>query len=179
MHRAERETDRLTCRRPTAEDAERYRALLLDPRVGEWLRPPPLAPYTDAEVADRLRRDIRHWEEHDFGPWILLDRLSGALVGRGGLARTAVAGRRAVELPWSIVPERWGQGYATEAAGAALAVARELGLDGVVSFARPENAASLRVMEKIGLERVGPIEHAGLPHLLYAAPATGSARRRR
>jgi RimJ/RimL family protein N-acetyltransferase len=40
-----------------------------------------------------------------------------------------------------------------------------------------DNAASLRVMEKIGLRLVGDLEHAGLPHVLYSA--TGSARLRR
>jgi RimJ/RimL family protein N-acetyltransferase len=90
-----------------------------------------------------------------------------------------VADTRAVELPWSIVSSRWGEGLATEAAAAALDTARAHGIadELIVAFALRDNAASLRVMEKIGLRRVGAIEHAGLPHVLYSA--TGSAPPRR
>ena len=68
---------------------------------------------------------------------------------------------------------------ARPAAAAALEQARALGIDErlVVSFALSDNAASLHVMEKIGLRRVGDIEHAGLPHVLYSV--TGSAPPRR
>ena len=177
-HHAERETERLSCRRPATGDGQLYRALLLDPQVDAWLHPSHRGPYTEADAADRLARDVRHWDEHGFGPWLLTDRTSGALVGRGGLSWTDAVGRRAVELPWAIVPERWGQGLATEAARAALVVAAELGLDEVVAYTRRDNAASIRVMEKLGLEYEGAIERAGLPHLVYrTAPATGSGRR--
>jgi RimJ/RimL family protein N-acetyltransferase len=45
--------------------------------------------------------------------------------------------------------------------------AREVPVAEVIAFALPDNAASLRVMEKIGMRRSGPIEHAGLAHVLY------------
>jgi RimJ/RimL family protein N-acetyltransferase len=168
-------TARLRCTRPRAGDESAYRELLLDERVGAWLRPPPLEPYDDAAVAARLASDVAHWDEHGFGPWLLSDRADGSLVGRGGFNWTTVAGTRAVELPWSIVPARWGEGLATEAAAAALDTALALGIDErvIVSFALRDNGRSLRVMEKIGLERVGDIEHANLPHVLYSV--TGSA----
>jgi len=161
------------CRRPRRSDEPSYRALLQHPDVHAWLRPPPLPPFDDAQVAERLEHDVAHWHEHGFGPWALIDRRTGAYAGRGGLAWTTVAGERAVELPWSIVPERWGDGLATEAAGAALETAVELGLQPVVSFTLTHNAGSRRVMEKLGLAYAGEIEHAGLPHVLYRA--TGSA----
>ena len=174
--RFECRTERLHCRAPGGRDHAGYRALFLDPRVQRWLFPPPLAPYGRRDVASLLRADVEHWNRHGFGPWALTDRGTGAFVGRGGLAWTTVAGRRAVELPWSIVPERWGQGLATEAGRAALGAARDAGIGEVVSLTLVENAASRRVMAKLGLEEAGEIEHAGLPHVLYRA-ATGSARR--
>jgi RimJ/RimL family protein N-acetyltransferase len=169
VHRAERETARLICRRPSGRDGRRYGDLLLDPAVAARLFPPPLEPYRRRDAARLLRSDIEHWNRHDFGPWVLVDRASGDFVGRGGLAWTTVARRRAVELPWSLIPARWGEGLASEAGAAALETARAIGLTEVVSFALAGNIASQRVMEKIGMERVGEIEHAGLPHVLYEA----------
>ena len=169
-------TTRLLCARPRPEDERHLRDLLLDERVGAWLRPPPLEPHSEAGVAERLRTDLAHWQRYGFGPWILTDRSDGSFVGRGGLAWTTIAGSVAVELPWAILPRRWGEGLATEAAVAALGAARALGVeDRTVSFALRDNAASLRVMEKIGLRRVGDLEHAGLPHVLHSA--TGCAPR--
>jgi RimJ/RimL family protein N-acetyltransferase len=153
-------------RRPTSGDLAHYERLLLDPAVGAHLRPPPLQPFDDAAVADLLRADLAHWAAHGFGPWLLEDP-AGAFVGRGGLAWTTVGGEFAVELPWAIVPERWGEGLATEAARAAIAWARALGLEEVVSFTLPGNAASRRVMEHAGLRLDSEIEHAGLAHVLY------------
>jgi ribosomal-protein-alanine N-acetyltransferase len=178
MSIAEAETPRLICRRPRGRDARHYRRLFVDELVAARLFPPPLARYTPKDAVRLLRSDIDHWNRHGFGPWVLVDRETRDFVGRGGLSWTVVTGRRAVELPWAITPERWGQGLATEAGQAALATARELSLNEVVSFALASNHASLRVMEKVGLERAGPIQHAGLPHVLYRA-ATGSGRPRR
>jgi [ribosomal protein S5]-alanine N-acetyltransferase len=161
------DTERLTLRRPTQDDLPGYRGLLLDPLVMRWLRPPPLDPYDDASVSDLLDRDLAHWARHGFGPAVIADRRDGSFVGRGGLAWTTVAGEEAVELPWALMPARWGEGLATEAARAALAWAGELGLAEVVSFTLTTNEASRRVMERIGLRPAGEIEHAGLPHVLY------------
>jgi RimJ/RimL family protein N-acetyltransferase len=176
VHPAERETARLTCRRPRPEDEPAYRALLTAPEVNAWLRPPPLAPYDEGSSAQRLGDDLRHWDRHGFGPWMLVERATATSVGRGGLAWTTVVGEQVVEVAWAIQPARWGEGLATEAARAALEVAADLGLE-VVSFTQPGNAASRRVMERLGLRLDREIEHRGLPHVLYRA--TGSAGRSR
>jgi ribosomal-protein-alanine N-acetyltransferase len=90
------------------------------------------------------------------------------MVGRGGLLLTLVGGSYEVEVGWAIVPERWGQGLATELALAAVEVAfGDLGLQELVAFALPTNLASRRVMEKAGFAFEREIEYAGLPHVLY------------
>jgi len=149
---------------------------LTHPDTQRWLRPPPLEPIDRTGALERLCGDIAHWEEHGFGPWALADRRDGGFVGRGGLAWTDVAGERAVELPWSLMPARRGEGLATEAAAAALALAADLEITEVVSFTLVDNEASRRVMERIGLVFDRQIEHAGLPPVLYRA-TTGSGRR--
>jgi RimJ/RimL family protein N-acetyltransferase len=80
-----------------------------------------------------------------------------------------VEGDPVVEVGWSIHPDRWGEGFAPEAARASVAWGFEVSdLEEIVSFAVLDNARSRRVMEKIGMKRVRAIERAGLPHVVYA-----------
>ena len=169
---AEARTERLLCRRPFAGDAHDYRALLTDERVATWLRPPPLPAFRAGEPEALLTKDIAHWEAHGFGAWSLIERRSGAFAGRGGLCWTQVEGERAVELPWAVLPQFWKQGLATEAARAAIAAARRVGIGELISLALLENTPSRRVMEKAGLEFDREVEHVGLPHALYRVQVT-------
>ncbi len=162
-----RSTERLQLRPPLPEDAESYRSLLTHPTVGGWLRPPPLDPFGPGDGDLWLEDDRRHWEAFEFGPWAVLEQGSGAYVGRAGLRWTEVEGRPAIEVLWAIAPERHGEGFATEAAAAAIELARERGVEEVIAMILPANAASLRVAEKAGLAAVGRTEHAGLDHVLY------------
>ena len=161
--RGEAITDRLLCERPDGADAGDYRRLFGCPEIGEWLRPPPLDPATAEAIDRRLVRDRADWDEYEFGPWVLRERESGVFVGRAGLAWITIEGDPMVELPWAILPDHQGRGYATEAALAAVGTARDLELDRVVSLTLRDNRASLRVMEKAGLTMVGEVRHAGLP----------------
>ena len=161
------ETVRLICERLRPEHAPEERRLLLDPRVGAtlWSRP---APPTEHEIADGLAAKVDHWDRHGFGLWLLRDRSSGEAVGRGGLQYTYTAGLHDVEAAWAIVPERWGQGLATELAHACVEVGfDQLGLCQIIAFTLPENIASRRVMEKAGFEYKRDIVHVGLAHVLY------------
>jgi ribosomal-protein-alanine N-acetyltransferase len=166
------ETDRLQLLRPQPENLDELAALLADEAVGSWL-----GGAVDREGAQAaLERDIGHWTTHRFGLWVMRDRGSGAYVGRGGLIHTIVGGAGAVEVGWAVVRERWGEGIATEMARTALAAAsNDLELEEVVSIALPDNLASRRVMEKIGLRLDGDVVYRGLPHVLYSG-ATGRIR---
>jgi len=167
MVAGERQTQRLLARKPTPDDRTFYHVHFTQPVVEAWLRPSPLPPF-NAQVLDELvEGDCIHWQDHGFGPWILVEKESGAFAGRGGLAWTAVEGTATVELPWSIEPRLHGKGLATEAAVAAAEWARELNFEQVVALVLPTNTASQRVAEKVGFEQAGEVVHAGLPHLLF------------
>ena len=85
------------------------------------------------------------------------------------------AGRDEVENGWTVDPDRWGQGPATELDAASVAHAfGPLGLAEVVSFTLIENRASRRVMEKLGFAYEGETEYAGLPHVLYRLSAASA-----
>jgi RimJ/RimL family protein N-acetyltransferase len=138
--------------------------LLGDPRVGAWLG----GTATAADVRAEVAAEAQHWARHGFGLWTFFDRAGGALAGRGGLIRAEVEGEPVVELAWAVTPERWREGLATEIGRASADVAfGALGLDALVAFTLPHNAASRRVMEKLGMRCAGPTTHAGLPHVLY------------
>lgn len=167
MRGEERQTERLLARKPTPDDRATYHAHFTRPEVERWLRPSPLPPF-DAQVIDELIvGDCTHWADHGFGPWVLIDRETGAFAGRGGLAWTSVEGLAEVELPWSIEPRLHGRGLATEAATAACEWAHDLGFDQVIALTLPTNVASQRVAQKAGFEPNGECVHAGMPHLLF------------
>jgi ribosomal-protein-alanine N-acetyltransferase len=167
MRSEERQTRRLLARTPTPEDRAFYHSHFTHPEVERWLRPSPLPPF-DANLLDELfEGDLAHWSDHGFGPWVLIDRQTGELAGRAGLAWTSVEGMAEVELPWSIEPNLQGRGLATEAASAATDWARELGFEEVIALTLPANTPSQRVAEKAGFTQERQVTHAGLPHLLF------------
>jgi ribosomal-protein-alanine N-acetyltransferase len=171
-----RTTERLALRPPGPDDAPAYRALLMHPTIGEWLRPPPLAPFASEDGDRWLDADARHWERFGFGPWAVVERRSGDYLGRVGLRWSEIGDRAGVEVLWAIDPRRHGAGFAGEAAVASLAFAAELELDEVFAMILPRNAASRRVAEKIGMTRDGDVDHAGLDHLLFRCAPPGPRR---
>lgn len=106
-------------------------------------------------------------------------REDGAFLGFTGLSWQDFAApfTPAIEIGWRFARSAWGHGHATEAARATLAFAFEtLGLDEVVSFTTVANAASRRVMERIGMVRDPaddfqypgvPVGHPVRPSVLY------------
>jgi RimJ/RimL family protein N-acetyltransferase len=160
-------TERLIAERLRIEHGPELATLLRAPQVARTLfatgQPP-----TDAVAAERLAANVEHWTRHGFGMWLLRDRVTGTMVGRGGLQHTFVTGRDEVEVGWAIVPERWRQGLATELALASVDVAfGPLALDEIIAYSLPHNVASRRVMEKAGFTYDQVIVHVGLPHVLY------------
>lgn len=166
----------MVCERLAPEHASELVRLLCDPRVAQTLWPNQEPP-SEADISAALMSRLDHWERYGFGLWLLRDRATGDLLGRGGLQYTFVARMHEVEVCWAIMPDRWGQGLATELALVSLDVAFDsLGLPRVVAFTLPDNLASRRVMEKTGFGFEREIEHHGLPHVLYCRTAGGGAR---
>ena len=88
--------------------------------------------------------------------WAVVERPSGSVVGYCSLTAMDVGETRALELGYSIAPRYRGLGYATEAASLARDEAfRNLGAQRLVAIAEPDNAASLRVLEKLGFTSMG------------------------
>jgi RimJ/RimL family protein N-acetyltransferase len=171
-------TPRLTLRRWRPEDREPFAMLNADPAVMEHF------PATlDRAASDALIESIEAgFERHGFGLWALEPREGGELLGFAGLAVPAFEAHftPAVEIGWRLARPAWGYGYATEAAGAALAFGFEqAGLAEVVSFTAVGNALSRAVMERLGMthDPAEDFDHPSLPsghplerHVLYRLP---------
>jgi [ribosomal protein S5]-alanine N-acetyltransferase len=117
---------------------------------------------------ERVRGLIEHQERHGFSKWGVRERASGQLVGDCGIQ--LLEGGPDVELGFHLRPSVWGRGYATEAARACLDAAfAGLGLDEVIAIVAPGNAASVRVLEKIGMRPAGEREALGRTWDLFTA----------
>jgi RimJ/RimL family protein N-acetyltransferase len=168
-------TDRLVLRAWRDADLAPFAALNTDPRVMEFFASAPSRTESDAMV-ERIRR---HFAGHGFGLWAVEAPGVADFIGFVGLVHVPFSApfTPAVEVGWRLAAEHWGRGYATEAAGRALAAGFEqLQLDEIVSMTVPANQRSRGVMEKIGM-RCSPaddFDHPGLPeghrlhrHVLY------------
>ncbi len=150
-------------------------ALRSDPRVSAWFD----GVLDRASAAESLVLAREEWETLGIASWSAYRSEDGAYVGQGGARQRQLEGAQVVELGWSIVPELWGRGYATElgAAGADLAFARTE-VDEVIAFTLPHNERSRAVMEKLGLRYVRDIQYAERRHVLYAISRDEWRRRR-
>ena len=136
----ERETQRLLLRQPTDEHRSLYHSHFTHPEIERWLRPPPLPPFTPGAVDELVEGDQAHWADHNFGPWILIEKETEAFAGRGGLHWTTVEDTALIELAWSIEPSRHNRGYATEMATAAIEWARAMRIEELIALVLPANA---------------------------------------
>lgn len=101
-----------------------------------------------------------------FGHFALRESTDGPLIGSCGLHRYAPAAEP--ELLYSLAPERWRRGLATEAAQAVVADAfKRLGMARVLARADVPNRDSVRVMERLGMTCAGEREEGGLRLVSY------------
>jgi ribosomal-protein-alanine N-acetyltransferase len=171
-------TKRLSCEALVPAHAEELSRLMNDPRVAATLSPTGLPPAPGGTREDLALKQAG-WDRDGFGLWLLRDRSTGEMVGRGGLQQTLATGVQEVEIGWAIVPERWGEGLATELALACVEIAFvELQLTSLIAYTRPDNLASRRVIEKAGLTYEGDFtDPYGLSELLYRCRAISVASR--
>jgi RimJ/RimL family protein N-acetyltransferase len=132
------------------EDAEDVFAYSSDEAFCYFLIPSP-APTTRAEVEQDLAAVLRTpW--HDYPRFAVV--LHGQVVGEVNLK--IERSDRIASLGYSIARQHWGKGFATEAARAVIDYGfRAFGLAKVYARADPRNAASVRVLEKLDMQREG------------------------
>ena len=174
------ETPRLLLRPFVPEDLAALRQTLGDPQVMyAWEHG-----FSDEEVAGWISRNRRRYAQEGMGYLAAVERQTGELVGSIGLAREQLPGEVAVCLGYILRRDRWGRGLAREGAAACLGYAfRELGEPQVAADIRPENLASIRVAQALGMEPEGLFDkwYRGrpLPHRIYRLTAAAYQARQR
>jgi RimJ/RimL family protein N-acetyltransferase len=159
------ETARLCLRPFTAEDLDDLAGLLADPQVMRYLGQEGGQTMTRVEAADTLSKFMVRWRERGFGHFAVLLKATPKLIGLCGLKLLDDT----PELIYILAHDHWGQGYAAEAACACLRYGfEEVGCERVVAVTRPENMASQRVLEKIGMRYERIVEHYGVVARQYA-----------
>jgi len=122
----------------------------------------------EPQTAAYLAKNLKHWDEHGYGLWILRDLDGVEPVGRAVLRHLLVDGVDEVEVGYAFYPSHWGRGLATEIATACLQLGRgELGLRTIVAVTSPENRASQHVLEKVGLVYERDFNHEGARASLF------------
>ena len=108
------------------------------------------------ESARRLRMHEALRAENGFAPWVAVLREDDRVVGWGGLGIDPFAPGWGPEVSYFFHPAHWGRGFATEVVRAAVTHGFEtLSLPAIGAFARPDNLASIRVLEKCGFRLLG------------------------
>lgn len=109
---------------------------------------------------------------HAVGPWALIDRSDGSLIGFCGVSPEAVGAVVEMNLGYRLARRFWGRGLATEAARYVVSQVFEQGLaSSIVVIIEPEHVASLRVAEKTGFTDFSELVFHGKPVRLYRLTA--------
>ena len=141
------ETKRLRLRMFRADDLNDLAAMLADPNVMRYVED---GQPKDRDVAEKaLHSIIAHWERHGFGRWAVEEKANRRFIGFGGLRSL----HGTPEVVYHFAKAYWGQGYATEMARASLRFGFDQHRFGrIVAITKPDNAASIHVMEKLGMK---------------------------
>jgi RimJ/RimL family protein N-acetyltransferase len=151
-------TARLRLRAFAAGDLDAYAAIVADPEV---MRHIGSGGPIDRGVAWRqLAMFLGEWTLRGRGQWAVTLKSDGRLIGRAGFLQPE--GWPGIELAWLLARDAWGHGYASEAARAALAWARDAtGLAECISLIRPENTRSIAMAQRLGALDDGEIHFLG------------------
>lgn len=143
------ETERLTLRWFTLDDLDDYYRLGASTEVTRYTGDQPFA---DREEARRvlLAAPLRDYELYGYGRLACFEKGSGRLIGFNGLKYLPELDE--VDIGYRFFQDCWGKGYATESSRAVMKWGYEaLGLERIVAIVDPDNRASVRVIEKLGL----------------------------
>ena len=154
MHIIEPKTKRLLLRQWKPSDLESFAAMSADPQVMRYF-PNMLNRSQSDAIANKCQSLIA---EKGWGVWAVELLETKEFIGIVGLHSPSakLPCSPCIEVLWRLAKPKWGKGYATEAAKAALKIGFELlELQEIVSFAVVDNASSRAVMHRLNMENTG------------------------
>ena len=164
------ETERLLLRHQVIEDLNDLWALYCDPEITKYI---PDAPRSREEAQEELEWHMHGHPKHpELGLWATIHKETGKFIGRCGLLPWTIDDVNEVEVAYTIARNYWGQGLGSEAAQAILKYGFEkLHLSRMVCLIDPENKASQKVAEKMGMaweKTVNGYEGDHIPFWIYS-----------
>ena len=129
------------------------RVLNADPLVMRFISGKPETPEETAAMIERVQG---RWRQFGYSWWSFIEIESGELVGAGCIQHLGHDPANAHEIGWRLRPDRWGRGYAIEAARRMAAFAfDDLEAPLLAAICDPGNADSARVMQRLGMQCQG------------------------
>ena len=145
------ETERLVINAFSPSDKEVWRTIEASADIRKYIDGQPLNP-KDADAY--LDQSIESYSTKGFGRYAVRHKHSGLLMGMCGFRATSYG----LDFGYRYAPEYWGQGYGFEAAKAVLDYGLNiLKLDCIVALAFKANSASIRIIENLNFEPLGPV----------------------
>lgn len=169
-HKVILETKRLLLRHQTMDDLNDLFALYSNPELRRYF---PEGVLTYEETKEELEWHMNgHPERPELGLWATIHKETGKFIGRCGLLPWTIEGQDEVEIAYLLDKSFWGQGLATEAAKGILQYGFErLNLSRLICMIDPENIASQKVAERIGMtfeKKVNEYQGDNLPFFIYS-----------
>lgn len=163
------ETERLWLKEYVPEDAEAAFELGSNPLVQRYTGAPCLTSVEEARTV-LLQRPIEDYRKYGFGRWAVVLKANAKVIGFAGLKY--LEEWREVDLGYSLLPEHWGLGLATEASQACVRYGfQTLQLSRILGLVDPAHVRSVRVLEKCGLAFEKMVEYRGQQTAQYVIHA--------
>lgn len=161
------ETSRLFLREITLEDKHDLLRLHAHPEVQRYTGEPIVE--SIEQMKDAINARVGNYKKYGYGRWATFLKEGNQFVGWAGLAYLEEFDE--IDLGYRFLPEFWGKGIATEVSQAILDYGfKELGLKKIIAIAMKENHASIRVMQKVGMQfdKLAPYDPGGEDVVWYS-----------
>lgn len=158
-------TPRLVLRPFTMKDVDPLCRILQEKNILRYFPNP--SPPSRERVEQLISNQLKHWQEHKLGWWAVQPNSTKQLIGWCGLQ--FLPETEETEVGFLISKAFWGRGFTTETAKASLLHGfEELGLTCIVGITHPENIASQRVLEKLGMSFTAKTRYFGMDCYRYS-----------
>lgn len=132
--------------------------------------------FTEEEVRGWMEEQAVRYQRDGFSYFAAMERKTGELIGVIGPLVETVGKKREIGVAYILDKTFWGRGYAVEGARASMEYAfSHLGAKKVIAQIRPENLASQKVAQRLGMKREGEfVKHyrgRDMVHWIYSITA--------